>query len=400
MNSHRDRKNSRLFSHGRLRSILVALGAFCAFCVLLSPPVFAQGGAVLGAVRDTSGAVIPNASVTLTNTATGVTATTTTNNEGLYVFPYVQPGLYDVSASATGFEAVKQPGVTVHVTERVQVSFDLKVGTTKQTVEVTAVAPLLHTADAVTGQIVNRTFMNDLPLLNRSALDLAFLAPGVVQPPNSAYGATTGANNFNSNGSRDQTSDLTIDGVTVGQMEAQGLWIQPAYTPSVDDVQEYKVQQTNFSAEYGFTGSTITNLITRSGTNSWHGSAYDFLRNNDLDSQNFFNNQSNVPLVHNLPHLERNVFGGTVGGPIRKDKTFFFFDYEGTRQKALASPATAGVPSAAEKTGDFGEFCGENGGTYDSTGMCSASGGQLWDPYTGVYVAGVGTPRSNLHSFQ
>ena len=399
MNSHRDRENSRFFWHVRLRSVLVALGAFCAFCVLLAPPAFAQGGAVLGVVSDTSGAVIPGASVTISNTATGVTTTTKTDIQGLYVFPYVQPGVYDVSASAAGFEAVKQSGVTVHVTERVQVTFDLKVGTTKQTVEVTAVAPLLHTADAVTGQIINRTFMNDLPLLNRSALDLAFLAPGVVQPPNSAYGATTGANNFNSNGSRDQTSDLTIDGVTVGQMEAQGLWIQPAYTPSVDDVQEYKVQQTNFSAEYGFTGSTITNLITRSGTNQYHGSAYDFLRNNDLDSQNFFNNQSNVPLVHNLPHLERNVFGGTVGGPIRKDKTFFFFDYEGTRQKALASPATAGVPSAAEKTGDFGEFCGENGGTYDSTGKCSSASGQLWDPYTGVNVPGVGTPRSAFIPF-
>ena len=203
MNSDRDRENYRLYSHGRLRSILVALGAFCAFCVLLCPPAFAQNGAVLGAVRDTSGAVIPNASVTLTNTATGVTTTNTTNNEGLYVFPYVQPGVYDVSASAAGFETVKQPAVTVHVTERVQVSFDLKIGTTKQTVEVTAVAPLLHTADAVTGQTIDRQFTNDLPLLNRSALDLAFLAPGVVHPPNPTYGTTTGANNFNSNGSRD-----------------------------------------------------------------------------------------------------------------------------------------------------------------------------------------------------
>ena len=135
MNSHRNRENSRLFSHGRLRSVLVALGAFCAFCVLLSPPVFAQSGAVLGAVRDTSGAVIQGASVTLTNTATGVKTTTKTNNEGLYVFPYVQPGVYDVSASASGFETVKKPGVTVNVTERVQVSFDLKIGSTKQTVD-------------------------------------------------------------------------------------------------------------------------------------------------------------------------------------------------------------------------------------------------------------------------
>jgi hypothetical protein len=400
----RDRENSGLFGHQKLGAVLIVLGALCAFCVLLCPPAFGQGaaGSVSGVVLDTSGAVIPGASVTLANTATGVKTTTETNNEGLYTFPYVQPGVYDVTASASGFETVKRPGVTVNVTERVQISFDLRVGTTKQTVEVTGAAPLLHTADAVTGQTINRTFINDLPLLNRSALDLAFLTPGVVQPPNTTYANSGGpANNFNSNGSRDQTSDLTIDGVTAGQVSAGGLWIQPAYTPSVDAVQEYKVQQTNFSAEYGFTGSTITNLVTRSGTDSFHGSAYDFLRNNDLDAQNFFNNQSTVPTVHNLPHLERNVFGGTFGGPVHiphlyngKNRTFFFFDYEGTRESDLAGPFQAGVPSAAEKNGDFGEFCAENGGTYNAAGQCSKASGQLWDPYTGVYQPGVGTPRS------
>ena len=407
MNSHRNREISGLFSHGRLRSVLVALGAFCAFCVLLSPPVFAQGGALTGVVRDTSGAVVPGASVTITNTATGVTTPTQTNSEGLYVFPYVQPGVYDVSASATGFQTVKKPGITVNVTERVQVGFDLQVGSISQSVTVTGAAPLLHTADATTGQTITRTVINDMPLLNRTALDLAFLAPGVAQAPNSTYGTTTqtsttsyqGANNFVSNGSRNQTSDTLIDGVTAGQVQASGLWVQSAYTPSVDAVQEFKVQQTNFSAEYGFTGSTIVNLITRSGTNGFHGSAYDFLRNNKLDSQNFFNNQSTVPTVHDLPHLARNVFGGTIGGPIRKDKTFFFFDYEGTRQTTLAPPANAGVPSAAEKTGDFGEFCAQNGGTYNAAGQCSAASGQLWDPYTGVYVPGVGTPRSAFIPF-
>jgi len=394
MNSHRSRKNSQLFSHGRLRSVLIALGAFCAFCVLLSPPAFAQGqgGTVLGVVRDSSGAVVPGASVTITNAATGVTTTTKTDTEGLYSFPYIQPGVYDVSATSSGFQTMKKPGVSVHVTDRVEINFDLKIGTTTEAVTVTGSAPLLQTVDAVTGQTINRTFTNDLPLVNRSALDLAFLAPGIVQPPNSTYGTTTGANNFNSNGSRDQTSDLTIDGVTAGQMAAQGMWLQVAYTPSVDDVQEFKVQQTNFSAEYGFTGATVTNLITRSGTNSWHGSAYDFLRNNALDSQDFFLNQQPSP-ANALPHLERNVFGGTVGGPIIKNKMFFFFDYEGTRQKEL-SQANAGVPSAAEKTGNFNELCGQNGGTFDATGLCSAASGQLWDPYTGVYVPGTGTPRT------
>src|SRR6266480_1932306 len=216
MSSYRNRENPSLFSHGRLWSLLVALGAFCAFFVLLSPPALAQGaaGSVSGVVRDTSGAVAPGASVTITNTATGVTTRTETNNEGLYFFPYVQPGVYDLTASRPGFQTVKKPGVTVNVTEHVQVSFDLKVGNVEQTVEVTGEAPLLHTADATTGQTIDRMFVNDLPLLNRTALDLAFLAPGIAQAPNSTYGTTTqtsttsyqGANNFVSKGSRNQTS--------------------------------------------------------------------------------------------------------------------------------------------------------------------------------------------------
>ena len=149
---------------------------------------------------------------------------------------------------------VKKPGVTVNVTERVQMSFNLKIGSTKQTVTVTGAAPLLNTVNEATGQTITRTVMNDLPLLNRSALDLAFLAPGVNQPAGSTYGiqATASANDFVSNGSREATSNVIIDGVSAGGVNGGGLSTHVAYTPSVDGVQEFKVQQTNFSAEYGF----------------------------------------------------------------------------------------------------------------------------------------------------
>ncbi|MDR3677353.1 MAG: carboxypeptidase regulatory-like domain-containing protein [Acidobacteriota bacterium] len=422
MNSHRNRENSRLFSHGRLRSVLVALGAFCAFCVLLSPPVFAQSGAVLGVVSDTSGAVLQGASVTLTNTATGVKTATKTNNEGLYVFPYVQPGVYDVSASAAGFQAMKKPGVTVNVTERVQVGFNLKIGDVKQTVTVEGAAPLLNTVNDVGGQIITRRVINDLPLLNRTVFDLSFLAPGVNQPAGSTYGNQTGtaymnANEFVSNGSREATANVLIDGVSAGGVNMGGLTTRIAYAPSVDAVQEFKVQQTNFGAEYGNSGSTIVNVITRSGTNALHGSAYDFLRNNKLDSQDYFINQYPAPL-NVLPHLERNVFGGTVGGPVLiphvyngKNRTFFFFDYEGTRQSSLAS-SYAGVPSAAEKTGDFGELCndisqldGKGAGTFNSSGVCSDPNGQLWDPYiasldnNGKAARTTPIPRNNIAAY-
>jgi hypothetical protein len=435
----RNYENSRLYSHGRLRSVLVALGAICAFFVLLTPPAFGQGaaGSVLGVVRDPSGGVVAGASVTITNTATGVTTTTKTNNEGLYVFPYVQPGVYDLTASASGFQTVKKPGVTVNVTERVQISFDLKVGNVKQTIEVTGAAPLLNTVSDAGGQIISRRVVNDLPLVNRSVLDLAFLAPGVLQPAGSTYGNIAvdmpylQSNNFVSNGSRNATSDVLIDGITAGGVDFGGLTSRVAYTPSVDAVEEFKVQQTNFSAEYGNSGSTITNLITRSGTNQLHGSAYDFLRNNKLDSADYFENQFPAPL-NVLPHLERNVYGGTVGGPVYiphlyngKNRTFFFFDYEGTRQKELAS-SNAGVPSTAEKTGDFTEFCnavseldGKGPGTYTGTytdpvtgtqysNVCTDPNGQLWDPYTAVYDPTHGysgesrapIPNNNIAAYQ
>jgi hypothetical protein len=155
----------------------------------------------------------------------------------------------------------------------------------------------------------------------------------------------------------------------------------------VDAVEEFTVQQTNFSAEYGFSGGTIVNMVTRSGSNQFHGSAYEFFRNQKLDANNWFNNQSGVPIAP----LRNNNFGGTVGGPIKKDKTFFFFDYDGTRSRTATS-SQFGVPSAAERTGNFGELCGYSGGSFDANGRCSSEDGQLWDPYTGLYDASAGGP--------
>ncbi|MGH9454207.1 MAG: hypothetical protein ACRD2O_09600, partial [Terriglobia bacterium] len=152
------------------------------------------------------------------------------------------------------------------------------------------------------------------------------------------------------------------------------------YTPSAEAVEEFKVQQTNFSAEYGFSGASVVNMITRSGGNSFHGSAYDFIRNQMTDANNWFNNEGGIP----LPPVHRNNYGGTFGGPIIKNKTFFFFDWDGTRSSSMGT-YQAGVPSAAERNGDFGGLCAANGGTFNSAGLCSVAAGQLWDPYTGAF---------------
>ncbi|MGA3166102.1 MAG: TonB-dependent receptor [Terriglobia bacterium] len=360
-----------------------------AVCVAVLVPALAVAqlytGSLTGLVTDPSSAVIPNAHVRLVDEQKGYSFTADTDATGRYLFRSVPPGSYKLSVQAQGFQAQEQAGIKVDVNQNVTVNLPLKVGATLQVVEVTAAAPVLSTQDAVAGQVVDRRFINDLPLVGRSVTDLVILTPGVTEV-DTACGLCT-ANNFISNGTRNSTADVLMDGVTTTNFDQNGGILSPLYTPSVDAVEEFVVQESNFSAEYGFTGATVVNMVIRSGTNQFHGSAYDFLRNQKMDANDFFSNAAGLP----LPPLKRNNFGATVGGPIKHDKTFFFFDYEGTRQATL-STFTAGVPSAAERTGNFGELCGLAGGSFDANGMCSADAGQIWDPYTGVYNADLGGP--------
>src|SRR5579862_7851225 len=286
-------------------------------------------GSVTGTVTDPSGAVIVGAHVQLVDEQKGYSFAANSDSTGRYLFRSVPPGVYKITVGAQGFQTQDKAGINIDVNQNVAVDFSLTVGSTLQTVEITAAAPVLSTQDAVTGQLVDRRFINDLPLVSRSVTDLAFLTPGVTEMDSSCAGCT--ANNFVSNGSRNATADILMDGVTVTNFEQNSGILFPLYTPSVDAVEEFAVQESNFSAEYGFTGATVVNMVIRSGTNQFHGSGYDFLRNQKLDANNFFNNAAGIP----LPPLRRNNFGGTVGGPIRRDKTFFFFDYDGPPSASL-----------------------------------------------------------------
>ena len=357
-------------------------------CLLFSTAVWAQlyTSTVSGVVTDPTGAVIPNTQARLVDEQKGFSFTATSDTSGRYLFRSVPPGSYKLTVQVQGFQSQEQTGIKVDVNQNVTINFALQVGATSQAVEITAAAPVLSTQDAVTGQVVDRRFINDLPLVSRSITDLVVLTPGVTEVDNSCNLCT--ANNFISNGSRNATSDVLMDGVTTTNFEQNSGILYPLYTPSVDAVEEFVVQESNFSAEYGFTGATVVNMVIRSGSNQFHGSGYDFLRNQVLDANSFFNNAAGL----GLPPLKKNNFGGTVGGPIRHDKTFFFFDYDGTRQATLSS-FTAGVPSAAERTGNFSELCGLAGGSFSANGLCSAAGGQLWDPYTGTYNANLGGPQ-------
>lgn len=358
-----------------------------AFILLFSAAAFAQGyyGTVSGVVTDPSAAIITGAKVTLTDEQKGFVFTTTTDKNGRYLFASIPPGTYAVTAETKGFEKTIVAHMQVNVSENPTANLTLKVAAAAQTVRVEAQAQSIATEDAVTGQVVDRRLINDLPIISRNVLDLTFLSPGMSYMDDQCPNCT--GTNFVSNGSRGSSADILMDGATITNFEPNGGITNVTYTPSAEAVEEFKVQQSNFSAEYGFSGASVVNMVTRSGSNKFHGSAYDFIRNTITDANDWFNDRAGVP----IPPVHRHDFGGTFGGPIFKNKTFFFFDFEGQRSSNM-NTYVAGVPSAAERTGDFSELCGAAGGTFNSAGMCSVTDGQLWDPYSGVYNSADGGP--------
>ena len=353
------------------------------FTVLLAFPLMLLGqgyfGSVTGAVLDVTGAAVPGVKLTLVDQKKGFTFNITSDKEGTYLFPSIPPGTYNLTALMAGFEKVERTGVTVDVNAHVTANLKLKVANASETVEVQSQSSTLQTEDATTGQVINRTFIENLPLTDRYVLDLVALAPGVTGVDDQCSISCTGTD-FVSNGGRPATADVLMDGATITNFEPNGGITQLSYTPSVESVEEFKVQQSNFSAEFGFSGGSIVNMITQSGTNTIHGSAYDFLRNTLLDANNWFNNLYDVP----IPADHRNNFGFTIGGPIRKNKMFFFGDYDGNIQ-SNAGTNQAGVPTIPERSGDFGEVCTANGGSFSPAGVCSVVQGQIWDPYSGTY---------------
>jgi len=300
--------------------------------------------------------------------------------------------MYSLKVEAKGFKTYTQTGIILTVQQNATVDVALEVGSTTAEITVTGTAPLLAAQDAVTGQEVNHLFMDDLPLIGRNGYNLVLLAPGAVPVPTVVTGFLSGGgNSVGLDGMRNMSAEELVDGLPETGL-INGVKTQ-LYQPSIEDIQEFAIQQNNFSADTGHTGSSVIVVVTRSGTNHFHGDAYDYLRNQVTDSNTFFGNASNIP----IPALRYNDFGATVGGPIQKNKTFFFGSYEGSRLRTFQS-FSAGVPSANERAGNFGELCGGTGGpapgaTFNAQGICSNANGQLWDPYSGVYQASLGGPQ-------
>jgi hypothetical protein len=330
-----------------MRKLLVALS-------LLAAPAYAQliTAALEGLVQDPSGAVVPNAKVEVVNTETNVATHLTTDAAGRFVAPSLAPGgPYTVTVETAGFKTEQRAGITLEVNQTANITITLQVGQASETVKVVADAAQLEETPSM-GAVVDNHLVVNLPLNQRNPYALAFLAPGVTGTVGNAYNSS----NIAMNGGRPGSTDVLVDGIPSSPPlvnPIQGF----AVFPSVDAVQEFKVQTNMYSAEFGRSGSGIVNLIYKSGTNQIHGSAFEFLRNTDLDANQYFNNLHGVPLAS----LKRNQFGGSVGGPVDlprlyhgQNKSFFFVAYESLRQ-STATTATDAVPSTLQREGDFSQ---------------------------------------------
>lgn len=318
------------------RKVSLGLWMITAFVVslLISLPVRAQvtGATLSGTAKDTSGAVIPRAQISIKNVATGTIVVDTANSDGFYAEPNLPAGTYEVSASATGFATEVQAGVILTVGAQQVLNFTMQVGQVSQKIEVSATAPNVELASSSIDATVTPHTVVELPLNGRDWTALATLQPGVVslttEPSISNISSPRGHTGFGQQltiaGTRPQLNAYRLDGISVVDQANSSPGSVLGVTLGVDAIAEFSVLTSNASAEYGRTAGGVVNAVTKSGTNGFHGDVYDFLRNDDLDARGFFD-KSKI-------QFRRNQFGGSGGGPIRKNKTFFFADYEGTRQ--------------------------------------------------------------------
>jgi len=319
----------------------------CVFWVSQSAVAQRITSTLNGEVTDESGAVVVGATVKARNQDTNIERNSVTNEHGSYSIHFLNPGTYDVIVEQAGFKRQIAKGIVLEVNQTAQLNFKLAVGELAQEVSVEAAAPLLQTSESSVGSVIAGKQIHDLPLNGRQFLQLALLVPGAVQSPAGGRQSTergTQASAININGNRESSNLFLID----GSINTDPNFNTFAISPIIDSIQEFKVQTNSYSAEFGQQAGGQINLITRSGTNQYHGTAYEFLRNSALDAKNLFDR----PAPFKTPPFRQNQFGATFGGPIHKDRTFVFGAYEGFRS-VKAQTATAVVPDQAIRRGDF-----------------------------------------------
>jgi len=361
-----------LFSPTRSRVSVLLIGVALVLSLSVVPPATAQSelATVFGRVTDPSGAVVPGVEVEIKNVETNVETIQTTNSDGLYTVPSLRPGHYVISARKQGFKTVTVTGLTLNIQDNLVRNFQLQVGSFSESMTVTADQNNINTSDASVSTVVDQTYIKNMPLNGRSFQDLILLTPGIVTQttqPSAVFSGLGSSGEFSVNGQRTESNYYTVDGVSANTGASTGLAMMQGAGASgslgastalgttqtlvsVDDLQEFRVQSSTYSAEYGRNPGGQFAFQTKSGTNEWHGSAFDYLRNNFFDANDWFNDY----FGKTEPPLRQNDFGGTFGGPVRipklyngKDKTFFFASYEGLRLTAPQPAAVSYVPDAA-----------------------------------------------------
>ena len=339
--------NVRTFGASFLSLVLV-----CAVTLPTNIQAQVTGGTISGTVSDSNGRVIVGAEIEITNPATGISRAVTTNTDGFYTAPNMQAGTYDLKYTAKGFRTEVRNGISLTVGASQVLDLTMQIGAAVETVEVQSEAPAVQTSTSDISAVVNATTVRELPLNGRSWTDLAELQAGVnaIQTqPSFTAGTDRGNRGFGQqltiSGARPQQNNYRLDGVSLNDYANGAPGSVLGGNLGVDAIQEFSVITSNYSAEYGKTSGGVVNAITRSGTNRFHGTAYEFLRNSALDARNYFDDP-----VTGIPPFKRNQFGGAVGGPIFKNRTFFFADFEAIRQSKGITTFTT-VPSQAARNG-------------------------------------------------
>jgi len=331
----------------RARWFHLCVGMLClAVSLLFCAPLLAQGtgGRILGRVSDPSGAVLSSVKVTATNDATGVTHDATTNDSGDYVFPDLPVGTYSLTFDLTGFKKIVRHGIALDVNQVITLNMTMQLGAAQEVVDVTSEAPLVDTTSTQLGAVVNNRSVNELPLNARDTYQFLQLQPGVQSQLGSSGGTFYGSDDAGAvsvNGGRGRANNFSVNGG-----DANDAFVNlPTIQPTPDAIEEFRVISNTFDAEYGRNSGAVVNVVTKSGTNQWHGDVYEYFRNTVLNAQGYFNTVK--------PQENQNQFGGTFGGPLKKDRTFFFTSYEGRRVRQGVSGQTVIVPTPQERNGVF-----------------------------------------------
>jgi hypothetical protein len=334
------------------RGLWVMMRSFVLASVFSAAPMTGQSfyGSIVGSVSDRSGANVAGAQVTITSMGTSEKRNAATDESGFYRFPNLYPGDYRLEIQQSGFKLLRREPVSVTVDAVVRIDATLEVGGVTESIEVTGETPLIQSQTSSLGQVIEDRHVLEMPLNGRNVFNLVALAPGVV-PQGGALGSPTGKNvftwgNYQMGGGEANQGASAFDGAPLNVSYVNLTTL----IPTQDAVQEFKVQTNNLSAEFGRFAGGVINLTSRGGTNAFHGAAYEFLRNKVLNANTFFNNSSNV----GRPPFTQNQFGASLGGPVKKDKLFFYTSYEGYRQRTGRSFLLS-VPTAKMRDGDFTE---------------------------------------------